>query len=114
MANIDTRHEMNQRNSEYELADMLEDDTLRVLDDLSLNDDGTFPTHVRTIYLLLLGSTTAADHLLMGITTLDGDPIAEIAIDWLKEYGASDESGEYFYNRIVERIANNDYMLKED
>lgn len=111
-------HTMNQRNSEYEIADMLEDDTLRLLDDLYhdnyVENPSIFAIQAETILKLVLRSTTAADHLLMPITTLDGDIISELAIDWLQQFGAGDDSGAYFTERIIQRITNNEYTLSEE
>ena len=112
----DNSHTQQQRRSEYELADLLEDETLRFLDDLyhdSLSMPELYSIQVKTIYSLILNSSTAFDALVL-VQHNDGDIIGEVARDWLLDYGMGSGFGDYFCERIFSRIQDSDYTLKED
>ena len=111
-------HDNLQDNYEADLARALEDETLRLFDDLyhdNLDSPGAFELHVRTLYLMLLRSTTAFDALLLDTWSDDAQGyICEIARDWLLDFGAGDHSGAIFEAELISRIDRSDYQIKED
>lgn len=109
-------HTMQLQRSEYELADLLEDETLRMLDDMyhdSLGMDDYFRIQAQAIYTLILKSITAFDALILGERNDDGD-IGEVARDWLLDFAQGDPCyGDYFVERVISRIDRGDYQLSE-
>lgn len=107
-----------QRRSEYELADLLEDETLRMLDDMyhdTQDMDEYFLIQAKAIYTLILRSITAFDALILKERNEDGDDIGEIAREWLLDFAhGSRNYGDFFCEMVIDRIQNNDYQIKED
>ena len=114
----DDIHTQQQRRSEYELADLLEDETLRMLDDMyhdSLGMDGYFRIQAQAIYTLILKSLTAFDALILVQYSEDNDPIGEVAREWLLDFAQGSRTyGDFFCERIIDRIDRSDYQIKED
>ncbi len=111
----DDIHTQQQRRSEYELADLLEDETLRVYEGFYLNNEGEFITQTYTLYQLILHSITAFDALILVQYSEDNDPIGEVAREWLLDFAQGSRTyGDYFCERIIDRIDRSDYQIKED
>ncbi|TXI10715.1 MAG: hypothetical protein E6Q68_07605 [Polynucleobacter sp.] len=105
------------RRSEQELADLLEDETLRMLDNMyhdSLDMDDYFRIQAQAIYTLILKSVTAFDAMILLSRDDDGDIIGEEARDWLLDFALGNpDYGDYFIERVISRIQLQDYQLKE-
>ena len=106
------------RRSEQELADLLEDETLRMLDEMyhdSQDMEEYFRIQVQAIYTLILKSVTAFDALILVSRNQYGDIIGEEARDWLLDFAQGNPGyGDYFTEWIISRIRVQDYQLKED
>lgn len=116
-----TIHTMQQRRSEYELADLLEDETLRMLDEVYTDSLGMpsrvtfFEETAKTVLKLILKSYSAFDALILVQKNDDEDIIGEVAREWLLDFGQGNlDSGAYFAERIIHRIDTADYQIKED
>lgn len=110
--------------NEYEavLAKNIEDDTLRVFMDIYYDNQdglnftgsvGIFETSARTLYLMILGSSTAFDHLVHTSPSADGENLCEVAREWLRDYGAGDDSGAIFEAELISRIESEDFIFNE-
>lgn len=114
----DNIYTQQQRRSEYELADLLEDETLRMLDDMyhdTQDMDEYFLIQAKAIYTLILRSITAFDALILAQRNEDGDFIGEIAREWLFDYAQGSRNyGDFFCERVIDRINRSDYQIKED
>ena len=106
------------RRSEQELADLLEDETLRMLDNMyhdSQDMDEHFRIQAKAIYTLILKSVTAFNALILVSRNQYGDIIGEEARDWLLDFALGNpDYGDYFIERVISRIQLQDYQLKED
>ena len=113
----DNIYTQQQRRSEYELADLLEDETLRMLDDMyhdSLGVEEYFHIQAQAVYTLILRSITAFDALILVQHDDNDDTIGEVARDWLLDYAqGSPTYGDYFTERVISRIDRDDYQIKE-